>query len=305
MWNVSGIVTGVGSGGAVQMTEELVLRVPEEGAGYADELRAQPNGLLAFGGPNVWDVVSRDGSRWYSSDSYYTEDVLASDLDGDGDADLVTSDVFFDGDVTMGYVLTVWERAGDALDKRTELPALATQSALRVAASDLDSDGDLDLVTFDDGRVVVHRNDGDFIFERIAGAATEPYDQYTTALALLIEDRNADGAADVVALVGGQQVLTFAREGDFEFAAPVVQDVTGIDKDDFAGRAEVRTGDVTGDGLSDFVVTIYSDAFLIPSGASVARSLIVISCPTPRLKTCPRASSALAAQRKASTVSAT
>jgi len=268
MWNVSGIVSGVISDGVVSMTAELALRAPEDGPGYADELRASPSGLIALGETNVWDIEPGEAPRWHSSGAYFVEDILAGDFDGDDDADLVTSDVFFDGDVTMGYVLTVWERGESGLELRAELPASVPQMPLQVAARDLEGDGDLDLITFEDGVVVIQRNDGDFAFERVAGAATETYDQYSRAHAVVVEDRDADGDADVVVLLGDGEleVLTFSNLGDLQLSAPVVQRAVDVEIEghevDF-----VRTGDVTGDGLSDFVLTVSNDGLLISSSA--------------------------------------
>lgn len=113
-------------------------------------------------------------------------DVIAADLDGDCDDDLVIA-------IAGGPPVT-WLRTGVTF---AEGATLGGDPAAAVAAADLDRDGDLDLITGAGATLRVWRNDGSGAFtEDPAALAIDGRVQSVRALA--VGDLDGDGSPDLV-----------------------------------------------------------------------------------------------------------
>lgn len=112
--------------------------------------------------------------------------VVAADLDGDCDDDLVIA--------TDGAPPALWRRDGRTF---VEVGALGTTAVAALAAADVDRDGDVDLVTGEGGTLSLWRNDGGGTLSRdapaLAGAG-----RVTAISALALGDLDADGNPDLV-----------------------------------------------------------------------------------------------------------
>ena len=95
-------------------------------------LHTRPGGLLVRGRTGFWDIALDAEPRWYESSGIGSDiwgDVWAVDLDGDEDGDVViqepaiVEDSERDAPDTIRYVLKLWERVGDELIARTQLPS--------------------------------------------------------------------------------------------------------------------------------------------------------------------------------------
>ncbi|CAN0084426.1 unnamed protein product [Pylaiella littoralis] len=169
-----------------------------------------------------------------------SEMVIAADLDGDGDMDVLAAS-FYDDRVT-------WYDNSDgdgAFSLGVDL-AIDANGATYVAAGDLDGDNDLDVVSasFYDGRVIWYENtDGAGTF-----AEGQDIDILESAQSVVTVDLDNDGDIDLVVsdYVGGNIVWYENTDGLASFAAGVV---IAIDE----GVTEVIAVDLDGDGDLDLL----------------------------------------------------
>ncbi len=171
--------------------------------------------------------------------------IRAGDLDGDGAIDLVVVlDLFRDDSVR-------WLRnRGDATFDTPQNLCCAGLSPSSVALTDLDGDGDTDLVTMGLGnppQLAVRLNNGmgDFAAETLSPGVTAA----RGSSILVVADFNADDAPDIVALdTFDQSVFAFLpNSGDGAFPAVTLFDVP---QSSFA----ITTGDLDGDGDVDVAI---------------------------------------------------
>ena len=170
--------------------------------------------------------------------------LAAADLDDDGRTDLITT--------TPESMTLLWGRGSDPeVPIETSLPA---PRADEIAAHDVDSDGDLDLILRSTDASVastvvwVLRNEG----ERRVVAGSLPVVTVFGSADVLIEDLDADGQVDLVLAAGGSSVdsslvhLVGAEDGSFVEAQRIP--VTGL-------PGAILSGDIDGDGRLDLVLS--------------------------------------------------
>ena len=164
-------------------------------------------------------------------------DVLAIDLDGDSDVDLVTAD-------SAASRICVYSNAGGGVfDAPTAYGGAG--HPLGVCASDVDGDGDPDLVVAVDGptsRLLWNAGDGTFAAQTGLVLGSGPSCQVSA-------DFDADGDADIASLLRGTGTIAVSsNQGGTDFA-PAALFFSG----DATGSGRIRAADVDGDGDVDLV----------------------------------------------------
>jgi hypothetical protein len=152
-----------------------------------------------------------------------------ADFDGDGAVDLLLAQS--DGNVAV--------RAGPGFDSPSA-PASLGIMALRIAAGDLDGDGDADVVISTTAALKILENMGTRLEER----SSLP----SSAFAIAVRDLDLDGHADVVWL-GGNTVEVLRNTGGFTFDPRA--ELTGP-----GTPLSLALGDFEGDGDIDIAATL-------------------------------------------------
>ena len=172
--------------------------------------------------------------RNFGTGSNTSPALAVGDLDGDGDLDIVTSNVVHIND--GNGIFDAVRNFGTSVD--------ATRS---VALGDMDGDGDLDIVTGNAGQDVVYLNDGAANFETARNFGTGV--DITESVA--IGDMDGDGDLDIVTgnslIIFGEQNVVYLNDGygNFENARNFG---TGFDI-----TYSVAVGDMDGDHDLDIV----------------------------------------------------
>lgn len=157
--------------------------------------------------------------------------VVAADLDGDCDDDLIVA--------TDGDAPALWRRDGVTF---TDVGSLGAAPVAAVAAADVDRDGAVDLVTGSGATLGLWRNDGSGTFAR-DDAALASSGRATAIRALALGDLDGDGNPDLVVGQAGGPLVAWLGEpdGTGTFLAadavvpPVPLDVVGLELADADG----------------------------------------------------------------------
>ncbi|MCA8976300.1 MAG: VCBS repeat-containing protein, partial [Planctomycetes bacterium] len=171
-----------------------------------------------------------------------TSDLVAIDLDHDGDADLMhgapTGVTFHSGSLSGTFGDTVYAAVAE----------LGQQTSNAVATGDLDGDGDLDQVTADlgDNRVWLNDGDGDFTFSNSPGHILGQGDSRAVVLGDLDHDGDLDAVIGQTALNGAANEI-WQNDGAGNFA--LVQTFAPLSK-----TLSLALARFDGDGLPDIVV---------------------------------------------------
>lgn len=182
-----------------------------------------------------------DGNGHYTDvqqlPTYYTSSSVLGDLDGDGDLDLVlgaTEDPIYN--TPQANVVYINDGNGTFTDSGQALGAEITYS---VALGDIDNDGDLDLITGNDGANTVWLNDGNATF-------TDSAQTLGTAWTFDIALGDIDGDNDIDIISANNtstQIWLNNGSGQFTDALQVL-----------TSGASVALGDVDGDLDLDVVI---------------------------------------------------
>ena len=171
--------------------------------------------------------------------------VALGDMDGDGDADLLS--------VSSGGVSLRFNDGTGSFAPRTPLSGdIAVGSgALSIALGDVDGDGDLDFVTGNYGSfsVSVRRNDGSGNF--LAALSSEPATAGRGG-GVALGDVDGDGDLDIVAAnYGASSVSVLLNDGHGTFATPNTSYYPAVGLNPYG----IALGDVDNDGDLDLLTT--------------------------------------------------
>lgn len=166
---------------------------------------------------------------------YQSSGIYATDLDGDGDVDVVSVD-------NSSYA-TVYLNQGDG-SFATGVSYTAGDGPFVVKISDLDNDGDSDLILLlSDSAVSILMNNGDGTF-----ATKTEYSTDSSPNSMDVADLNNDGFLDII--VGrNYNISIFNNNGDGTFAAREDHEI-----EDSYDNNGLDIGDLNGDGYSDIAV---------------------------------------------------
>jgi hypothetical protein len=176
-------------------------------------------------------------------------DVTLADLDGDGHLELIFPNRY-DGETYLVDSFIYWGSPQGPRD--SELTRLPTRGASRALASDLDQDGDVDLVFsefhFADNQSVIYWNDGGFSPERRTDLPT------FLCEGVEVLDVDRDGWDDLA-------FASWCAVGACGVASPVyLGGPDGFSEDrllslDTRGASDLEAGDVDQDGHVDLIAT--------------------------------------------------
>ncbi|MCP4543439.1 MAG: DUF11 domain-containing protein [Chloroflexi bacterium] len=171
--------------------------------------------------------------------TFYTNQVVWGDMDGDGTLDLVVAN---SGDQNMVYM-----NAGDGTFPISRTFGTGSDSTRSVALGDVDGDGDLDIAVANaSGQSGVYLNAGDGTFPAANLLAPGPGGNQASSVAL--GDLDGDGDLDLALGQAARQNLIYWNEGDGTFGTYTSFDPT------LDGTESVALGDVDEDGDLDIVV---------------------------------------------------
>ena len=165
----------------------------------------------------------------------YVNTLVADDFNGDGYADLITSD-------SGASRLSVLLGRGDGTFQSTQTVVLPA-NPIGLLSADLNSDGKLDLVATMNSTAAVLLNNGNGTF-----LAAVTYNPGAAVSAVTVDDLNSDGVLDLgMVSSAGSCLMTMIGRGDGTFGA-------GISLAAGAGGSHIVSGDINGDGRNDLVV---------------------------------------------------
>jgi hypothetical protein len=203
-----------------------------------------------FGGGSEISWYKNDGSGNFDPEIQISNavdrshSVIAADLDGDGDLDLVSAS---EGDSKIAW----YENNGSGSFGSQQVITSFSSADRVAAAGDLDGDGDIDLVSGND-EIVWYENDG---------AASPAFTEKTVstnvslAKAVIAVDLDGDHDLDIVsASSSSDQIGWFENadgDGNFSSKTTIFYDADGV--------RDIHASDLDGDGDQDLISAVYND----------------------------------------------
>jgi cysteine-rich repeat protein len=181
-------------------------------------------------------------------------DVALSDIDSDGDADVLLPDTNAGG---VGKIFVFRSTAGAALnltlDNTVTFANINVPSAIKIGDFNDDTFEDVAVLFLNFGAVQIHLGNGDSTYNDlpllpIAGGPGR---------GLALGDLNSDGHLDVAAASEDGRVVYF-NDGNANFAAPLLLS----DTSSVAVEIALQVADVNGDGNDDLLTTSVDDLFV-------------------------------------------
>ena len=163
--------------------------------------------------------------------------LCVSDLDNDGDSDIMTSSV-------SDSILAWWENSGTGSFTRHNLSGLVTAYCIWLQPADLDLDGDMDVAAavYYHNRIVWLENDGNRNF-----TSHDVSTRFDSPRTLDVADFNNDGHVDILASsYTGNKISWFENDGSQLFAPRTVVDSV-------AGPLQILARDFDLDGDKDVI----------------------------------------------------
>ena len=219
--------------------------------GDLDVLSASINDSKLAWYPNTDGAGSFGAERVISTNNSGATSIVAANLDGDGDLDIVASSMFdnriawyesfagrgrvqfgFQNDVASGTAESYWPRS--------------------VHAADLDGDGDLDVLSasFNDNKIAWYENvSGNFQTQRVISLAADGAQDVQAA------DIDGDGDLDVISASGDDNSIKWYENFDGRGGFDVLREVSTGANNAYA----VYAADIDGDGDLDLVSASFDD----------------------------------------------
>ncbi len=196
----------------------------------------------------------------------------SADVNGDGKADFVISDVVLDP-VTNQLFFGIHTLLNNGDGSFRTITARASDSQAALMLADLDGDGKVDLVSAKGSNSYLYPaapvaevsfGNGDGTF-----SGTQSYNLGENTTRMDVGDVNGDGAPDLV-FATSQDILVFLNGGNRTFSGPLRFDPT-------VPLAAFIVADVNGDGRSDL---IFSDGSVVFNFADGGRVGVALGTPT-------------------------
>ena len=212
---------------AVVPNPTSVTSVDLDGDGHADVLSAsgEYNGTFSWYKNDGSGVFTRQGQL--TEEAYQPRAVLAADLDGDDDSDVLSADVDY---------ISWYENDGDgSFSERRTIESVYSGRSLY--ASDLDGDGDTDVLGAYANTVSWYENQDATFYAHYIAVVGNPSSVFAS-------DLDGDGDNDVLSAFG-DKIAWFENEGDRTFADQRLISTT------VEGATSVFATDLDGDGDAD------------------------------------------------------
>jgi len=188
--------------------------------------------------PEPYDVTT----HIISTDVTEPREIYVSDIDGDGDMDVLSASSDDDK--------IAWHENNGNQNFDTHIITTESNSAWAVHATDVDGDGDMDVLSasYSDDKIAWYENDGNqnFTAHVISTDAEVALDVHTA-------DLDGDGDMDVLgASSWDDKIAWYENDGSQNF-------ITHVISTDANGANEIYASDIDGDGDMDLLSTSYFD----------------------------------------------